>query len=175
MGSVDALLRSRLRDIPDFPKPGIIFKDLTPLLADAHAWKQVCDALAEPFHGKKIGRVLGIESRGFLYGIAVAERLGVGFVPVRKPGKLPAKTVRETYALEYGQDSLEMHADALVAGQEVLVVDDLLATGGTAAATCRLVEKLGARVHACAFAVELGFLKGREKLAGRKIVSLLTL
>ncbi|HZU97794.1 MAG TPA: adenine phosphoribosyltransferase [Planctomycetota bacterium] len=174
MGSVDALLRSRLRDIPDFPKPGIIFKDLTPLLADADAWKTVCDELAAPFKGKKIGRVCGIESRGFLYGVAVAERLGVGFVPVRKPGKLPAKTVRETYALEYGQDSLEMHQDALVAGQEVLVVDDLLATGGTAAATCRLVEKLGAKVHACAFAVELGFLKGREKLPGRKVVSLVT-
>ncbi len=175
MAKVDALLRSKLRDIPDFPKPGIIFKDLTPLLADADAWKTVCDALAEPFlHVDKISRVCGIESRGFLYGVALAERLGVGFVPVRKPGKLPAKTVRETYALEYGQDSLEMHQDALVAGQEVIVCDDLLATGGTAAATCRLVEKLGAKVHACAFAVELGFLKGREKLAGRKIVSLVT-
>jgi adenine phosphoribosyltransferase len=171
--SVDELLRSRLRDIKDFPKPGIVFKDLTPLLADARAWKEVCDALAAPFEGK-VSRVLGIESRGFLYGISIAERLGVGFVPVRKPGKLPAKTVRETYALEYGQDSLELHADSLVKGQEVLVVDDLLATGGTAAATCRLVEKLGATVHACAFAVELGFLNGREKLAGRKVVSLVT-
>jgi adenine phosphoribosyltransferase len=175
MLKVDALLRSRLRDIPDFPKPGIIFKDLTPLLADADAWKKVCDALAEPFlENKRIARVCGIESRGFLYGVALAERLGVGFVPVRKPGKLPAKTVRETYALEYGQDSLEMHQDALAAGQEVIVCDDLLATGGTAAATCRLVEKVGARVHACAFAVELGFLKGREKLPGRKIVSLVS-
>src|SRR5579871_5193307 len=172
--NVDALLKTHLRDIKDFPKPGIVFKDLTPLLLDAKAWKQVCDALAEPFAGTKVSRVCGIESRGFLYGVAVAERLGVGFVPVRKPGKLPAKTVRETYALEYGQDSLEMHQDALVAGQEVLVVDDLLATGGTAAAACRLVERLGAKVHACAFAVELGFLKGRSKLEGRKIVSLVT-
>lgn len=175
MANVDALLRSKLRDIPDFPKPGIIFKDLTPLLADADAWKKVCDALAEPFQGsKKVSKVVGIESRGFLYGIALAERLGVGFVPVRKPGKLPARTVRETYALEYGQDSLEMHEDALAKGQEVIVCDDLLATGGTAAATCRLVEKLGAKVHACAFAVELGFLKGREKLGARKVVSLVT-
>jgi adenine phosphoribosyltransferase len=175
MAKVDALLRSKLRDIPDFPKPGIIFKDLTPLLADADAWKTVCDALVEPFMNvDKVSKVVGIESRGFLYGIALAERLGVGFVPVRKPGKLPAKTVRETYALEYGQDSLEIHQDALKAGEEVIVCDDLLATGGTAAATCRLVEKLGAKVHACAFAVELGFLKGREKLAGRKIVSLIT-
>src|SRR5271156_1945961 len=135
MSKVDALLRKKLRDIPDFPKPGIVFKDLTPLLADADAWKTVCDALAEPFLGnKKIARVLGIESRGFLYGIALAERLGVGFVPVRKPGKLPAKTVRETYALEYGQDSLEMHHDSLGPGDEVIVCDDLLATGGTASA-----------------------------------------
>jgi adenine phosphoribosyltransferase len=175
MANVEALLRSKLRDIPDFPKPGIIFKDLTPLLADADAWKKVCDELAKPFLGdKKISRVVGIESRGFLYGVALAERLGVGFVPVRKPGKLPAKTVRESYGLEYGTDTLEMHHDALVAGQEVIVCDDLLATGGTAAATCRLVERLGARVNACAFAVELGFLKGREKLAGRKIVTLVT-
>jgi adenine phosphoribosyltransferase len=175
MAGADAVLRSRLRDVPDFPKPGIMFKDLTPLLADAAAWKTVCDALAEPFLGnEKIARVCGIESRGFLYGIALAERLGVGFVPVRKPGKLPAKKIRETYALEYGEDALEMHADALEPGTEVLVCDDLLATGGTAAAACRLVEKLGARVHACAFAVELGFLKGRGKLAGRKIVSLVT-
>jgi adenine phosphoribosyltransferase len=173
--SVETLLKSRLRDIPDFPKPGILFKDVTPLLADAKAWKQVCDALAEPFAGnKKISAVVGIESRGFLYGIALAERLGVGFVPARKPGKLPAKKIRETYGLEYGSDALELHEDALVKGQEVLVVDDLLATGGTAAATCRLVEKLGAQVHACAFAVELGFLKGREKLAGKKVVSLVT-
>ena len=173
--SLDALLRSRLRDVPDFPKKGIVFKDLTPLLADSDAWKQVCDAMAAGFKGAKIAKVCGIESRGFLYGIAVAERLGVGFVPVRKPGKLPAKKVRETYALEYGEDSLEMHEDALEKGEEVLIVDDLLATGGTAAATCRLVEKLGAKVHACTFGVELGFLKGREKLKGRKIVSLLVL
>jgi adenine phosphoribosyltransferase len=171
--SVDALLKSKLRDIPDFPKPGILFKDLTPLLADAAAWKEVCDALAAPYRGK-VSRVCGIESRGFLYGVSVAERLGVGFVPIRKPGKLPAKTVRESYALEYGTDALEMHQDALVAGQEVLVVDDLLATGGTASAACKLVERLGARVHACAFAVELGFLKGRARLEGRKIHSLVT-
>lgn len=172
--SVDALLRSRLRDVHDFPKKGIVFKDLTPLLADAQAWKQVVDALAAPFRGARIAKVAGIESRGFLYGVAVAERLGVGFVPVRKPGKLPAKKVRETYALEYGEDSLEMHEDALTPGDEVLVVDDLLATGGTAAAACRLVEKIGGKVHGCAFGVELGFLKGREKLAGRRITSLLT-
>src|SRR5436309_14811016 len=144
MANIDALLRSKLRDIPDFPKPGIVFKDLTPLLADSDAWMRVCDALAGPFLGERnVSRVCGIESRGFLYGIALAERLGVGFVPVRKPGKLPAKTVRETYALEYGEDALEMHADSLEPGQEVLVVDDLLATGGTAAATCRLIEKVG--------------------------------
>ena len=172
--SVDALLRSRLRDVPDFPKKGIVFKDLTPLLADADAWRQVVDALAAPFKGAKIAKVAGIESRGFLYGIAVAERLGVGFVPIRKPGKLPAKKVRETYSLEYGEDSLEMHEDALQPGDEVLVVDDLLATGGTASAACRLVERIGGKVHSCAFGVELGFLKGREKLKGRRITSLLT-
>src|SRR2546430_16139059 len=110
MANVETILRSKLRDIPDFPKPGIVFKDLTPLLADSDAWMRVCDALAEPFLGdRKVSMVCGIESRGFLYGIALAERLGVGFVPVRKPGKLPARTVRETYALEYRQDSLEMH------------------------------------------------------------------
>jgi adenine phosphoribosyltransferase len=153
-----------IRDVPDFPKEGILFKDITPLLADADGLKQTLDLLAAPYRDQGITAVAGMESRGFIFGVPVAERLGVGFVPIRKPGKLPAATVSETYALEYGTDSLEMHADALSASDKVLVVDDLLATGGTARAAVKLIRSVGATVVAAAFVIELAFLDGRKQL-----------
>jgi adenine phosphoribosyltransferase len=162
---------SRIRDVPDFPKPGILFKDVTPLIGDGPAFRLVTDLLAERVGGNKPELIVGIESRGFIFGAALAERLGVGFVPVRKPGKLPYKTTRETYALEYGTDALEMHEDA-VEKRRCLIVDDLLATGGTAAATARLVEKQGGIVEGFAFVIELDFLKGRERLGKRPIHAL---
>jgi len=166
-------LAGRLRDIPDFPEPGIVFKDLTPLLADVDAFRFAVDAIADHATGLTVDRVVGIEARGFIFAAAVAYRLGAGFVPVRKPGKLPFRTVTEHYQLEYGTDSLEVHEDAVAAGDSVLVVDDVLATGGTAAATCRLVERLGGRIAGLAFVVELGFLDGRAKLADHDILSLI--
>jgi adenine phosphoribosyltransferase len=165
-------LASRIRDVPDFPKPGILFKDVTPLLGDGPAFRIVTDLLAERVGDKKPELIIGIESRGFIFGAALAERLGVGFVPVRKPGKLPYKTTRETYALEYGTDALEMHEDA-VDKRRCLIVDDLLATGGTAAATARLVERQGGIVDGFAFVIELDFLKGRARLGGRPLHALL--
>jgi adenine phosphoribosyltransferase len=162
---------SRIRDVPDFPKPGILFKDVTPLIGDGPAFRLVTDLLEERIDGKKPEMIVGIESRGFIFGAALAERLGVGFVPVRKPGKLPYKTTRETYSLEYGTDALEMHEDA-VEKRRCLIVDDLLATGGTAAATARLVERQGGIVEGFAFVIELDFLKGRERLGGRTIHTL---
>src|SRR5215471_1227899 len=167
-------LAGRLRDIPDFPEPGIVFKDLTPLLADVDAFRFAVDAIADHAAGLTVDRVVGIEARGFIFAAAVAYRLGAGFVPVRKPGKLPFRTVSEHYQLEYGTDSLEVHEDAVAAGDSVLVVDDVLATGGTAAATCRLVERLGGGIAGLAFVVELGFLDGRAKLADHDILSLIT-
>jgi adenine phosphoribosyltransferase len=167
-------LAGHLRDVPDFPKPGIVFKDLTPLLADVDAFRFAVDAIADHAAGLPVDKVLGIEARGFIFAAAVAYRLGSGFVPVRKPGKLPWDTVTETYALEYGTDSLDVHRDAVGAGDSVYVVDDVLATGGTAAATCRLVERLGGRVAALGFVVELGFLDGRAKLTDHDILSLIT-
>lgn len=158
-----------IRDVPDFPKKGIIFKDITPLIGDAAALQEACTRLAEPFRGRGIEKVVGIESRGFIFGAPVAERLSAGFVPLRKPGKLPYKTIRETYQLEYGSDSVEIHEDAIRPGQKVLLVDDLLATGGTMAAACRLVEKLGGDVVGIAFVIELNFLRGREKLPNKPI------
>ncbi|HEX6835735.1 MAG TPA: adenine phosphoribosyltransferase [Polyangia bacterium] len=163
---------SRIRDVPDFPKPGILFKDITPLLGDGPAFRLVTDLLAEHVAARKPELIVGIESRGFIFGAALAERLGVGFVPVRKPGKLPYKTTRETYSLEYGTDALEMHEDA-VEKRRCLIVDDLLATGGTAAATARLVERQGGVVEGFAFVIELDFLKGRERLGGRTIHALI--
>ena len=165
-------LRSVIRSVPDFPKPGIVFRDITTLLADADAVRQVVDAFAERYKSDDIGAVVGIESRGFIFGPLVADRLGVGFALVRKPGKLPYETISETYELEYGTDTIEIHTDAVAKGQRVLIVDDLLATGGTMAACCRLVEKLGAVVAGCAFVIELSFLGGRSKLEGRDVFAL---
>jgi adenine phosphoribosyltransferase len=162
-----------IRDVPDFPKPGILFKDITPLLKDPGALRHTADELAAPWAGTGVHLVVGLESRGFLFAPMVAERLGVGFVPIRKPGKLPAATVGEDYSLEYGTDRLEMHQDAVATGDNVLVVDDLLATGGTAAAAVNLVRKTGGKVAGAAFVVELDFLKGRERLDGVEVRSLL--
>jgi adenine phosphoribosyltransferase len=174
MTSDASWLAGHLRDIPDFPQPGIVFKDLTPLLADVDAFRFTVDAIADHAEGLAVDKVVGIEARGFIFAAAVAYRLGAGFVPVRKPGKLPWQTVTETYALEYGTDSLDLHRDAISSGESVLIVDDVLATGGTAAATCRLVERLGGRIAGLAFVVELGFLEGRAKLPDHDMLSLIT-
>lgn len=160
-----AYLESRIRDVPDFPKPGILFKDITPLLADARALHVTLDLLAEPFIGEDIHYIAAMEARGFIFGGALAARLNTGFVPVRKPGKLPAAVDEVAYALEYGTNTLAMHQGSLEEGAKVLVVDDLLATGGTAAATATLVRKQGGVVAGFAFVVELDFLAGRRKLA----------
>ena len=167
-------IKSLIRDIPDFPKPGIIFKDITPLLRDAKGLSATIDRLAAPFRDLNISAVAGMESRGFIFGVSVAERLGVGFVPIRKPGKLPAETIEVTYDLEYGTDSLEMHKDALSAADRVLLVDDLLATGGTAGAAAELVRCVGAEVVGAAFVIELAFLSGREKLEGFPVHALIS-
>ena len=166
-------LKSKIRHVPDFPKAGILFYDITTLIQDPAGFHEAVDSLALPFIGKGIDVVVGIESRGFILGGAVADRLGAGFVPVRKPGKLPSKSVRESYALEYGMDSLEMHADAVGEGQRVLIVDDVIATGGTAKATASLVRQLGGSVHALAFLIELEALKGRNRLAGENVYAVL--
>ncbi|MCC7174710.1 MAG: adenine phosphoribosyltransferase [Bryobacterales bacterium] len=166
-------LRRLIREVPDFPKPGILFYDITTMLKDRDGLKGVIDALQRRYARVKVDLVLGIEARGFIFAPALAYTLGAGFVPVRKPNKLPARTVREEYLLEYGADSLEIHADAIRPGQSVLIVDDLLATGGTAAAVARLVKRLGGEVAGLGFVVELNFLKGREKLAGYDVFSLL--
>ena len=166
-------LSSYIRDIPDFPKEGIIFKDITPLLASPEGFRGAIDMIAEEFAEAGITKVLGAEARGFIFGGALAYKLGAGFVPARKPGKLPWNTTKAEYALEYGVDSLEIHSDALVDGDVVLIVDDVLATGGTAAAKQHLVETTGARTAGFAFLIELDFLGGREKLGDAKIVSLI--
>jgi adenine phosphoribosyltransferase len=166
---VGSRVASAIRDVADFPKPGIVFKDITPVLLNAALFKEATEALAAPFAGDEISHVVAIESRGFILGAPVAQSLGAAFVPFRKPGKLPHIVERIEYALEYGVDALECHRDALEGGQRVLVVDDVLATGGTASAACALVESLGATVRGCSFLVELTFLKGREKLRGRRI------
>lgn len=171
---VEAVINDLIRDVPDFPKPGIVFKDITPILANPAAMRQVYDALAAPHKDAKIDVVLGIESRGFIFGTPLAHALDVGFAPIRKPGKLPYKTVSESYSLEYGEDTLELHEDAFKKGARVLIVDDLLATGGTLAAACRLVERLGGVVAGCSVVIELGFLEGRKKLGDRPVHSLVT-
>jgi adenine phosphoribosyltransferase len=165
-------LRSRIRDVPDFPKPGIVFRDITPLLADPTALATVEARLVDAFAKSEPTAVAGIESRGFIFGTALARRLGIGFVPVRKAGKLPWTRLSESYALEYGEGVLEIHADAVGEGDRVLVVDDLLATGGTAAAAVRLIERLGATVVGLGFVVELSFLHGRERIAGYPVTAL---
>lgn len=153
-----------IRDIPDFPKPGIIFKDITPLLGDPAALKDTVEQLIAPFENKGIEIVTGVESRGFIFAAAAAIRLGAGFVPIRKPGKLPADTIAESYELEYGTDTVEIHSDAIAPGQKVLMLDDLLATGGTMSAACELVKKIGGEIVSSGFVIELGFLNGRDKL-----------
>jgi adenine phosphoribosyltransferase len=167
-------LKAKIRHVPDFPKAGILFYDITTLLRDAEGFRGVVDAMATPFAGAGIDVVVGIESRGFILGGAVADRLGAGFSPVRKPGKLPSKTLAESYALEYGSDSLEIHDDAVAPGQRVLIVDDVIATGGTAKATTSLVRRLGGTVHGLAFLIELAALDGRRQLEGERIHSVLT-
>ena len=166
-------LKKLIREIPDFPKAGILFYDVTTLLRDPEGFRIAVDSMATPFEGRSIDVIVGIESRGFILGAAVADRLGAGFVPVRKLGKLPSRTIRATYDLEYGSDSLEMHHDAIDPGQRVLIVDDLLATGGTASATVRLVKQLGGTVEGVAFLIELVELGGRKKLDGEKISAVL--
>lgn len=166
-------LSEYIRDIPDFPKKGIIFKDITTLLSDSGAFKKSIDLLVKEYKNKKIDAVIGIESRGFIFGSVLAYKLGVGFVPVRKKGKLPYKIKSVTYSLEYGTDTLEMHKDALNAKSRVLVADDLLATGGTVGAVCKLVKSFKAKIVGAAFLVELTFLNGRKKLKGVPITSLI--
>jgi len=166
-------LKQLIREIPDYPKPGILFYDLTTLLKNADGFHALIDQLCEHYKGSKVDLVAGIEARGFIFAPALAYRLNAGFVPVRKPGKLPAETVKYDYALEYGTNSLEIHKDAIQKGQRVLIVDDLLATGGTAEATANLAASLGAEIVGLGFVVELEFLKGREKLRGYEVMSLL--
>jgi len=163
-----------IRDIPDFPKPGIIFKDITPLLNNPEAFKASIEQLASRYAGTRIDKIVGIEACGFIFAGALAYRLGTGMVPVRKKGKLPYKTLSETYELEYGTDTMEMHEDAIKPGDHVLVLDDLIATGGTLAATCRLVEKLGGSIVEVAILIELSFLNGREKVKEYPYFTLLT-
>jgi adenine phosphoribosyltransferase len=167
-------LKACIRDVPDFPKAGIVFRDITPLLRSPEAMAHVEDRLHEAFGNAGVTAVAGIESRGFIFGANLARRMGVAFIPIRKAGKLPAACISESYALEYGEATVEIHEDAARAGDRVLIVDDLLATGGTAAASVRLVERLGAEVAGLAFVVELTFLHGREPLAGQNIVSLVS-
>jgi adenine phosphoribosyltransferase len=162
-------LKSLIRDVPGFPKPGIVFKDITTLTKDPEGFREAVDQIVERYRNASVDVVVGIEARGFIFGGAVAYQLGAGFVPARKPGKLPAETVRAEYTLEYGTDAVEMHKDAITQGQRVLVVDDLLATGGTAAATVKLVRELGGEVVAVAFLIDLAFLKGRDKLSGCEV------
>jgi len=166
-------LKQHIRHVPDFPKAGILFYDITTLLRNAEGFAMTIDLLAGPFVGKGIDVVVGIESRGFILGAAVAERIKAGFIPIRKPGKLPSKTLKESYALEYGTDSLEVHEDAIEGGQRVLIVDDVLATGGTASAAAKMVRALGGDLHALAFLIELQFLNGKSKLADERVFSVL--
>jgi adenine phosphoribosyltransferase len=166
-------LKAHIREVPDFPKPGILFYDITTLLADPLALRMTVDRFVWLFARKQIDKVIGIEARGFMFGPIVAYDLNAGFVPVRKPGKLPAKTIRQSYDLEYGSDAIEMHEGAILPGERVLIVDDLIATGGTALAAARLVESAGGTVAGFGFIIELNFLPGREKLKGYEVESLL--
>ena len=168
-----SFLRSRIRDIPDFPKAGILFRDITPLLADVEAFRATIRAMVEAVDSESVSAVVGIESRGFMFGAALADKLGVGFVPVRKPGKLPAATYRAEYELEYGSDAVEIHQDALRSGDRVVIVDDLIATGGTASAAGQLVHRCGAEIAAFVFVINLVALEGTKKLAPHRVVSIL--
>jgi len=166
-------LSSHIRTVPDFPKPGIDFKDITTLLKDGNALRRSVDELAEKFADKKIDKIVGIESRGFIFGTALAYKWNVGFIPVRKPGKLPAATISQEYELEYGTDKIEIHKDAISPADKILIVDDLLATGGTAAATVELVKELGGDIQGIGFLIELTFLNGRQKLGDYEVISLI--
>lgn len=171
---MNSSLKALIRDVPDFPKPGILFKDITPLLADPGGLRDATMAMARPFRNDRIDRVVGIESRGFILGAIVARELGVGFIPVRKPGKLPHASTSIEYALEYGTDRLEVHTDACERAARILIVDDVLATGGTARATCELLERQGAEIVGLSFLLILDFLMGRGKLGGRRIETVLS-
>ena len=164
---------SFIRSVPDFPKKGIVFRDITTLLNDPVAFKEVLDRFESRFRSDHVDKIVGIEARGFIFGAALADRLHVGFVPARKPGKLPAKTLKEEYELEYGHDGIEIHSDAISRGERILIHDDLLATGGTASATCRLVERMGGTIVGCSFLIELSFLKGRNRLKGYDLFSII--
>lgn len=168
-----SFLLGHLRDVPDFPEPGVVFKDITPLLADGEAFGFAVDAMAAPHEDRGVDRVIGIEARGFLFAAPIAYRLGAGCIPLRKPGKLPFESVEHTYDLEYGSDTLAAHVDAISEGDRVLVVDDVLATGGTARAACDLAASLGGEIVGCGFLLELGFLRGRERLEGQSVSSVL--
>lgn len=172
--SLPERIRAAIQDVPDFPKPGIIFKDITPMLSNGPLFQEFVNHLADRYRTENISQVVGIESRGFILGAPLAHELGVGFTLIRKPGKLPRATRSVTYALEYGTDTLTMHADALSKGEKVVLVDDVLATGGTAAAACELVESCGAILHEITFLMELGFLDGRSRLGNRNLHSVLT-
>lgn len=173
MSSLEGRLKSVIRDVPDFPKPGILFKDITPVLSKPALLQEITDHYAARYHGK-VDAVVGMESRGFIFGAPIALKLGAAFVPARKPGKLPYERISEEYALEYGTARLDMHTDAILPGQRVLIVDDLIATGGTAVATAKLVERLGGTVVAMAFVIELGFLPGRAAVAPHVVDSIVT-
>jgi len=166
-------LKTRIRSVPDFPKKGIVFRDITTLLKDGEAFRRAVDEFYERYKGQRIDKVVSVESRGFIFGSALAQKLGAGFVPIRKPGKLPAETVREEYELEYGKDAIEIHKDAITTGERILVHDDLLATGGTILAACRLVEKLGGNIMGLCFLIELAFLHGRDRLKNYDIFSII--
>jgi len=167
------IVKQLIRDIPDFPKKGIVFKDITPLLGNGPAFRRVTEAFAKLLEGLSVQKIAGIESRGFIFGAALSQLTGIGFIPIRKPGKLPYQTVRESYSLEYGTDAVEMHRDAIQPGEKVALVDDLLATGGTLAASARLVKSVGGEAVISLLLVELEFLNGREKLPGLQIHSLI--
>ncbi|MBU1298264.1 MAG: adenine phosphoribosyltransferase [Bacteroidetes bacterium] len=171
---VNNLLKEKVRNVPDFPKKGIVFRDITTLLKDAQAFRAAVDLFIEKYKDKKIQKVVGIESRGYILGAALAYRLNAGFVPIRKPGKLPAETLREEYKLEYGTDAVEIHKDSINNGERILIHDDLLATGGTINAACKLVESLGGNIIGVSFLIELAFLNGRKLLNNYEIHSLIT-
>ena len=174
LAGLELRIRKAIRDIPDFPKPGIMFKDITPVLQDGKLFGQIIDAFAAAVGDQKISHVVGIEARGFVFASALAYKLGAGLIPARKKGKLPHRTITESYKLEYGEATMEMHVDALKKGDTVVLVDDLLATGGTSAATAKLIERAGAKIQKILFVIELKFLKGRAALARREILSLVS-